>query len=241
MVESDIQIRTLKEVKLESPVFVEGMPGVGLIGGIVASYLIDKLKMEPIAYVDSRFIPPVAVLRNGITRNPVEIYQKDNLLIIFSNVPIVPELVYDLSEKLVLWLISMGVEKMISIAGIPTPITGENVYGVANDIKMIEYLNSNDVDVLTDGMVSGMSGGLMLHAAKRKVPGFTLLAQTPGLNPDPKGSVEIIKVLNKILGLEVDVEPLIREAKEIESKMEELARETRKMKKKEVKELPMFY
>lgn len=236
----DIRIVLIREIE-ESPIIIEGLPGVGLVGGIAASFMVDKLGMELAGYVESRFLPPVALLREGVTQHPFRIYSKDGVVVLYSDVPIAPAMVYDLSKRIVEWASRIKAKQVITLAGIPSPLKEPAVYGVATSKDMIEYLKSQDVEILQEGVISGMPGQVLLDCAQVGLPALCLLAQTPGMNPDPRGAAELIKVLNRMHGFNIDVEPLIQEAEAIEAKLEELAKQTRKMKQQEVKELPMFY
>ncbi len=236
----DIRINLVRELE-ESPIIIEGLPGVGLVGGIAASFMIDKLEMELAGYVESRYLPPVALLRDGVTQHPFRIYAKGGVAVLYSDVPIAPALVYDLSKKIVEWASRIKAKQIITLAGIPSPLKEPAVYGVATSKEIIEYLKSQDVEILREGVISGMPGQVLLDCAQAGLPALCLLAQTPGMSPDPRGAAELIKVLNRLHGFDIDVEPLIQEAEAIEAKMEELAKQTRKLKQQEVKELPMFY
>ncbi len=223
----------------EEAVVVEGLPGVGLVGGIAASYIIHQLGMELSGYVESPHLPPVAMLQQGIARHPFRIYTKDRLVVLYSEVPVAPVHVHELSRRIAEWAHGIGASQVITLAGIPSPMREPAVYGVAADEEAVRYLREHGINVLEEGVVSGMPGQVLLDCAKLGMTAFCLLAQTPGMNPDPAGAAELIKVLNRLHGLEINVEPLLREAKEIEAKMEELAKQTRKMKQQET--LPMFY
>ncbi len=223
----------------EDTVIVEGLPGVGLVGGIAASYMIHQLEMELAGYVESPHLPPVAMLQQGIARHPFRIYTRSRLTVLYSEVPVAPAYVHELSKGIAEWAHSVGAGQVITLAGIPSPMREPAVYGAAATPEMVEYLRENSVSVMEEGVVSGMPGQVLLDCASLGIPAFCLLAQTPGMNPDPAGAAELIKVLNRLHGLSIDVEPLLKEAKEIEAKMEELAKQTRKMKQQET--LPMFY
>ncbi len=236
----EVRVTLIKEIG-DSPVIIEGLPGVGLVGGIAANFMIDRMEMELVGFVESRLLPPVALLRNGITQRPFRIYASNGVAVLYSEVPIAPALVFDLSKKIVELASSVGARQVVTLAGIPSPMKEPAVYGVATSREMIDFLKEGEVEILKEGVISGMPGQLLLDCANAGLPALCLLAQTPGMNPDPRGAAELIKVLNRLHGFNIDVEPLIQEAEAIEAKLEELAKQTRKLKQQEVKELPMFY
>ena len=59
-----VELHIIAKPKLKHPTLVEGFPGLGLVGTISASYLIEKLKMEPLGYITSDQFPPLAAVHN---------------------------------------------------------------------------------------------------------------------------------------------------------------------------------
>lgn len=53
----------LKPVDIKAPSILIGLPDVGLVGTIAVSYLIDKLKMKEIGYIDSSRFPPLIIIK----------------------------------------------------------------------------------------------------------------------------------------------------------------------------------
>jgi len=69
-------LKSVEEVGLESPVFIEGLPGIGHVGKLVADHLVKELNAELVVEIYSHHFPPqVMVLQNGTIRMPKnEIY-----------------------------------------------------------------------------------------------------------------------------------------------------------------------
>ncbi len=78
------------EIKEKSTV-LEAFPGIGLVGGIAINFMIEKLKMRYVGYMESKFLPPVAILKDGLVYPPVKIYSYRDILILQSDVPIYPQ------------------------------------------------------------------------------------------------------------------------------------------------------
>lgn len=224
----------------ENPVVLEAFPGIGLVGGIASTFMIDKLNMEFKGYIASKFLPPVAMLRGGLVYPPLRIYTWRNLILLHSDVPIHPHVVHDLSRSIAMWSRNIGAEKVISVAGVAMPFSTTKIYGAANTPELLHFLKEHGVEILQEGAIGGVSGQLLLDCSAQKVPALSLLAETSGMNPDPRASAELLKLLSRMLEFEIDVTPLIEEAESIEAKMEELAKQTREIKEK-AKDIPMFY
>ena len=65
----EVNVVTLKDVKLKNPIMVEGLPGVGHVGKLVADHIVEELKAEKIIEVYSQHFPPqVLVMDDGTVR-----------------------------------------------------------------------------------------------------------------------------------------------------------------------------
>ena len=97
------------------------------------------------------------------------------------------------------------------------------------------------VEIFKSGTISGIAGSILNECVAKKFPGFALLGETLGFNPDPRASANLINVLNKMFNWDISVEKLIKEAELIEAQMQKLAEEAM-MQETGVKreELPMY-
>ncbi|MHB8561966.1 MAG: PAC2 family protein, partial [Thermoplasmataceae archaeon] len=53
-----IVVNQYKRPRLNNPVLIGGLPGIGNVGKIAAEYLIEKMKMEKMADIFSQYFPP---------------------------------------------------------------------------------------------------------------------------------------------------------------------------------------
>ena len=66
----------IKEVALKDPILVEGLPGVGHVGKLVADHMVEELKAEKIMEIFSPHFPPQVMVNSDGTIRQVrnEIY-----------------------------------------------------------------------------------------------------------------------------------------------------------------------
>ena len=57
----------------------------------------------------------------------------------------------------------------------------------------------------------------------RNILGTCLFAEVLNQYPDPRAAASVVDILNRMLDIEVNPEPLLKEAEEIESRLKELA------------------
>ena len=111
-----------REMDLESPTLVEGLPGVGLVGKIATDHLVESFEMEYYAACYCDGLPDVAVYEEGerALGPPVRIYadQERDLLALQSDVPVSPEVAPEFATCLVGWFDEHDVTP-ICLSGLP--------------------------------------------------------------------------------------------------------------------------
>jgi uncharacterized protein len=239
---NDVKIIT-KPVQSKNPVLIEGFPGIGLVGNIASQHLIEEMDMEYIGSIESRYFPSIAVLYEGLINMPVRIYEsvEHNLLIVISDIPISHSVSYDVSNALVDWAESINVKEIASIAGIAIMDGEHKVFGAATTHEMLDKIK-DEVEVFQMGTISGISGSVMAECLLRGIPALSLLGATRSQNPDPRAASAVVEVLNKLYGLSIDTERLIKQAERIEVELQKLAEDvqTSEQKGEVKKEFPMY-
>ncbi len=243
MAQSNTEV-VVEKLDVKDPIVVTGFPGVGLVGTIASAHIVNEYKLEPIGFVESDKLPPVATLMDGVAVPPIRVYQMvDNgIVLVQSDVPISQEIAYDLVTSIVNWVSNINARKLYSLAGVATFEGKNRVFGAATNKDLLEEIRDN-VEIFTTGTITGAAGSLLNECVMKKYPGLILLGETYGSNPDPRAAAEIVKVLNKIFALNVNTERLIEEAEYIEAQMQKLADQTRAEEEKESstkEEFPMF-
>lgn len=243
MTQSNTEV-VVDKLDIKDPIVVTGFPGIGLVGTIASAHIVNEYKLEPIGFIESDKLPPVATLIDGVAVPPIRIYQlvDNGIVLVHSDIPISQEIIYDLVTSIVDWISSINAKKLYSLAGVATFEGKNRVFGAATSKELLEEIK-DDVEIFSTGTITGAPGSLLNECVMKKYPGLILLGETYGSNPDPRAAAEIIKVLNKLFRLDIDTERLIEEAEYIEAQMQKLADQTRAEEEKEPstrEEFPMF-
>ncbi|WP_297416922.1 proteasome assembly chaperone family protein [Thermococcus sp.] len=219
---------------IENPLLIEGYPGVGLVGHIAANFLVRELGMEMVGYVESPFIPPMALILDGKPNPPLRFYGKDNVIIAVADVYVAPTLVNEIVRELTTYLKKRNAEKVISLGGIGIGFFKEqmDVWGVGAREELNKELEGNGVKLLQYGSIMGMSGRLLLEASRNKLDAYVILGETFGDRPDPKAAANVIEALKRLVPLEVSTEPLLQEAKAIEEQLRKMHEQMEQARKK---------
>jgi uncharacterized protein len=102
-----------------------GVPEVGLVGAIAASYLVERLELPEIASVASGLLPPVVVVRDSEPKPPIRIFGKDSLAIVVSEIPLVSLLTYEFASQVVEWCKAKQSKMVIGVTGLPSEARAE--------------------------------------------------------------------------------------------------------------------
>ncbi|HII92405.1 MAG TPA: proteasome assembly chaperone family protein [Methanosarcina sp.] len=227
-------VRLKENLELNNPILVVGLPGVGLVGKLVAEHLVDELGAEKIIEVYSPHFPPQVLVNKDCTVRPVSntIYytkakENDILFLVGDHQSTTSQGHYELCSLYLDIAEEFGVQRVYTLGGYPTgKLTyEETVLGVANNTKLIEEIKEYGVEFRESepsGGIVGASGLLVAFSKMRGIDAACLMGMTPGYLMDPKSAQSLLKVLCRMFGIEVNMESLEKKAEEMESILEKL-------------------
>jgi len=219
----------------QSATVILGFAGIGLIGPIVTNELVEKIEdIKQIGFITSENFPPIAVFTDGILKRPFRLYYSEskNLIIGVCDLPFsTPKDYADLAKTICNWALSSDIQakEMVIIQGIPTPkmIEEFKVFFAAEKV-IKEKLEKLGLEIIPRGLVVGPEATILNECLNNPIDAYILFTDAYQI-PTPEGGAEIIKSLNKIYGLGVDVSDLLERGKEIKNKMMELAQKAQQM------------
>ncbi|MGC8935932.1 MAG: proteasome assembly chaperone family protein [Candidatus Methanomethylicaceae archaeon] len=244
-----VSIIETTEIKAKNPVLMCGLPDVGLVGIIAVSHIIKGLEMKEVAHIDSDIFPPIVVFHQGIPTYPLRIYQKSDLLALFSETALSPESIYPLAKAIVEWAKAKNASLLVSLGGIGVPnridIDTPKVYGASNMQHIRDSIRKFDIPIMEEGFLVGPYALMAKFSIHQNLPNLLLMAESYPQYPDPGAAASVISALNKFVPINVDVKALIERSEEIRLNARELMRKTaenlRKMGKSQEYELPLMY
>ena len=223
-----------KMPKLNSPILIEGLPGIGNVGKVAVDFLIDELKAKKLYEITSYTFPhSVFVNEDNLVELPiVEVFYKQlsskrDLLLLGGDVQPIDEISsYEFSDKVLDLLQKFNGKEVITLGGIGLADIPKKpkVYCTGNTRKVIDKYKNELVSNKLYGIVGpivGVSGLLLGLASRRNIAAISFLAETYGhpMYLGINGAKEILKVLDKKLGMKIDVSKLDREIKDIENEI----------------------
>ncbi len=223
IVETEVECCKIISEDVENASVIEGSPELGLIGNIVGWLLVEELKMKEIGHVESKYFPPLAVLYRGVAIHPFRIYAIDELVLFLSDFIVPPNLTYDMTNTIVEWMDRNNSKEIITLNSVAVRQKINGVAGAANSSEGLKRLNDLEIPILHFGNINGLSGTLLTKSMSHNIPGSCLFAEVLNQYPDPRAAASVVDVLNRMLDIEVNPEPLLKEAEAIESRLKELA------------------
>ncbi len=227
-------INRVKNTKIVNPVLIEGLPGMGNVGKITVDFIIESTDAEKIYEINSYNFPNcVFVNEKGVAELPkVEIYYKkinkiDFLFLSGDVQPINEEGCYTFCENLLILLEKLKCVNIVTLGGIGLEELPKKpkVYSTFTDVSIMKNFKNEGVKPAIGivGPVIGVSGLLIGLAKKRNIKAICLLIETIGYPTyfGIKEARELLKILNNVYKLGLNMKELDKEVKLIEKEIKE--------------------
>ena len=219
-------IKSLTEPKLDKPVMVCGLPGIGSVAWLAVTQLQKELKAELFAEVYSpAFSPKVWLTEDGIVKlMRGEFYFWKNIergsdLILFSanEQPYSPEGQYELADAVLDLAQKHQVRQVITMGGMATDNFTDRpkVFVGGTDAGLVKEVEAFGAVKLAGGAITGTNGLIFGLAKPKNIAAICLLAETPGyLSLDASAAKSALEMLSKLLRIQMDYSTLEKQAKE---------------------------
>lgn len=223
--------RTGKLPKLNKPVLIEGLPGIGNVGKVSVDFVVEELNAQKIFELVSSSMPHSVFVneQNLIELPTVSVYFKksernDFLFVAGDAQPIDEVSSYEFSETVLDMLSSFNGNEVITLGGIGLPAIPKRpkVYCTGTSKEFVsKYARGTSAEPRLYGIVGpivGVSGLLLGLAKRRKMNAVSFLAETYGhpMYLGIRGAREIVKILNSKFSFGIDIKELDHEIRELE-------------------------
>lgn len=223
-----------------APILIEGLPGIGHVGKLVAEHMLQELKAVRIAEIQSIYFPPQVIIQeNGTVRvcnNEIYRYSGENgniLFLVGDFQSSSGEGHYLLSQVYVDIAHQLGVKRIYTIGGYGVGHFQEvtRVIAAVNQSNLREEVEQAG-GIFSEGEPGGGiigAAGLMLGlSAPLGIEGICLMGETSGYLVDPKSATTVLSVLKKLLNIEIDDTRLTERAGEMEVTLQRLLEQEKK-------------
>jgi len=239
-----MQLTLYRNPVLKQPCLVSAWGSIGDMrieaGTEIAAYLKDKLGARLLGRIEpDDFFDVSTDVEHGLVGEPKFpqnlLYSWENpeggdlILFIADREPSHSR--YEYANLLLHTAEQFQVSRVYTVCGFPSLVshTAEpRVFGVANDEKLLPYLNQYGITMLGQKSLISMNGLLLSLARKRAVDGIYLLGEVPAYATElsnPKACLAVLRILTAMLGLNIDMAEFDQWIEQAEAELDEVAKE----------------
>ena len=220
----DAEVFEIKKTELKSPIIFAGFVGAGLVGPLAINHIIDKLKMEEIGVMRSKYLPPSTVFMRGRLRHPFRFYAnpEGTVCAIICEITLKMEGLYSLVSSILDWAAEKGSKEIVILDGVASTEHDDKAYCAAEE-DLIRTMADKDIKMIPQGFITGIPGGILNECLVREIQGLTLLAKANKIAPDSAAAVTLIQAVNRFYEMNIDVTKLQEEKERLHSEFSELS------------------
>ena len=220
----DAEVFEIKKTELKSPIIFAGFVGAGLVGPLAINHIIDKLKMEEIGVMRSKYLPPSTVFMRGRLRHPFRFYAnpEGTVCAIICEITLKMEGLYSLVSSILDWAAEKGSKEIVILDGVASTEHDDKAYCAAEE-DLIRTMADKDIKMIPQGFITGIPGGILNECLVREIQGLTLLAKANKIAPDSAAAVTLIQAVNRFYEMNIDVTELQEEKERLHSEFSELS------------------
>ncbi len=223
-------------------VVVTAFPSAGLATTVAAHWAIRALKLPRIGRFESPDPSPIAIVQGGEVNPMVRAYGRPDLALVLSEFPPTPSQATSLARTILDAAESHHARMIVGLEGVVqnpeaddegegsgtgTPAETKDaeieeqvwVAFSRREPALVKTFDAAQARSLEDGVIGGVSGGLLVQGIARKIPVAVLLvsARVAGGLPDHRAGAALIETLDRLLPeVQIDTEPLRSQAQQIE-------------------------
>lgn len=220
----DAEVFETKKIELKSPIIFAGFVGAGLVGPLAISHVIEKLNMDEIAVMRSKYLPPSTVFMRGILRHPFRFYsnKEGTICAIICEITLRMEGLYSLVSSIMDWADKNGSKEIVILDGVASTEHDNKAYCAAKE-DLVRTMADKDISMIPQGFITGIPGGILNECIVREIQGIALLAKANKTSPDPEAASTLIEALNRFYDMKIDTADLQNEKERINTDFKELS------------------
>jgi proteasome assembly chaperone (PAC2) family protein len=196
----------------------------------LGAFMLKKMDFKKFATVYSSALPPAIAISEGGTARLVSVSfyhfagTRDVVLLAGDTSPMDEQ--YEFCDSVLRFAKDLGVVDLISIGtrwteSVLPPTSRPRVLGFATDQRGVDELTALGVTIIKDEPAPFFASMVVAMAESRGIRGYKLSVDHGEPIPHPKSVVELLKVLTKMLAVEIDAADLEASAKEIEATLQD--------------------
>jgi len=220
----EAEVFEIKKIELKSPIIFAGFVGAGLVGPVAINHIITELKMEEIAVMRSKYMPPSTVFMRGRLRHPFRFYanKEGTICVIICEITLRMDGLYSLVSSILDWAAQKGSKEIVILDGVASTEHDGKAYCAAEE-DLVRTMADKDISMIPQGFITGIPGGILNECLVREIQGIALLAKANKALPDSAAAATLIEALNRFYHMKIDTLELQKDKDRIRSEFSELS------------------
>lgn len=217
---------------LRRPILIEGLPGVGNVGKLVADLVAQQLGAKRFARVYSDDLPPQVVLDDDCVAEVAccalwyaDMGERDAVFLLGNFQGTTPAGQYNLSEYVFRMILPYDPSLIITLGGYGTGqlVPAPRILGAVSDASMKPDLEAAGVGFYPGEPQGGIVGAAAMILGFGKmygIPSACIMGETSGYIVDHRSARNVINALAAFLGIDVDTSSFQEQIDSIEAASE---------------------
>ena len=220
----EAEVFETKQTKLNSPIIFAGFVGAGIVGPLAVNHIIEKLDMEEIGVLRSKYLPPSTVFIRGRLRHPFRFYanKEGTVCAIICEITLMMDGLYTLISTILDWATEKGSKEIVILDGVASNEHDDKAYCAAEE-DLVRTMADKDISMIPQGYITGLPGGILNECLVREIQGLTLLVKANNTFPDPVAAATLIGALNRFYDMNIDITELQNDKERFHSDFGELS------------------
>ena len=208
-----------KESRFDGCTLIAGFHGIGATGYWSVKYMIQQLKAERAAFIDSDYIAPVAAVQGGKLTTPHELARKGDLVFLKIDVPLYRDFEVRFYRELARWVVGAGFKEVALIGGLDASLkVDDSSHRVVFTSSFEPKGKLSDSAVLEDDhVIVGPVAILLNYFEAMKFPAYAVLSYASTERADPRAASSAIALLSDTYGFSIDTTALVKGAEVMET------------------------
>jgi len=221
----EAEVFEIKKVNYNSPIVFAGFVGAGLAGPLSVGYIIEKLKMQEVAYMRSKYLPPSTVFIQGRLRHPFRFYsnKEGTICAVICEITLRMEGLYTLVAAILDWAEQKGSNEIVILDGVETDKPHDEKAYCAAEEDLCRIMEDKGIKMIPQGFITGIPGGILNECILRKIQGVTLLVKASHQSPDTVAAATLVEAVNKAYQTNIDTKDLLNQKEKIGIDFKELS------------------
>ena len=200
---------------------ITGFSGFGAVGFLATRFLVEKLKLRRIGYIDTLVVPDLTSLEEYGLSLPHEVFVDDagRVVVLLNRVNPARSHMNSFVRSFMELVSELSVDEVMLIGGLDSRFREGN-----EEFRWLATSSSSRVldapRFMKGPYIVGPLASILITCELNKIPAIALFPYTEPEHADHRAAAVAVKVVGKILGIEIDTSELISYAEYVE-KLEE--------------------